>query len=50
VTTRRNFLGVTPGARAGLAFVGCDLLAASLARRREVVVNGTAMKLLRIQG
>src|SRR5687768_160281 len=48
VTTRRDFLGVTAGALAGLAFVGCDLLAASparaQARRREVVVNGRRAK------
>ena len=48
MTTRRDFLGVTAGALAGLAFVGCDLLAAAPAgaqtRRREVVVSGRRAK------
>ena len=41
MTTRREFLGTTAGALAGLAFVGCDLLAAApalaQAQRRQVV-------------
>jgi aminocarboxymuconate-semialdehyde decarboxylase len=45
MTTRRAFLG---SAVAGLAFVGCDFLAAAparaQARRREVVVNGRRVK------
>jgi aminocarboxymuconate-semialdehyde decarboxylase len=45
MTNRREFLQTTgAGALAGLAFVGCELMAASparaQARRREVVVNG----------
>jgi aminocarboxymuconate-semialdehyde decarboxylase len=48
MTTRREFLGTTAGALAGLAFVGCDLLAAAparaQARRREVVVSGRRVK------
>jgi aminocarboxymuconate-semialdehyde decarboxylase len=48
VGTRREFLQTTTGALAGLAFVGCDLLAAAparaQARRREVVVNGKRIK------
>ena len=48
MTTRRDFLQTTAGALAGLAFVGCDLLAASTARaqgrRREVMVSGTRVK------
>jgi aminocarboxymuconate-semialdehyde decarboxylase len=46
MTTRREFLATT--ALAGLAFVGCDLLAGRPARaqgrRREVVVGGTRVK------
>ena len=48
MTTRREFLGTTAGALAGLAFVGCDLLAAApahaQARRRDVVVSGRRVK------
>ena len=48
MTTRREFLGTTAGTLAGLAFVGCDLLAAAPARaqtrRREVVVSGRRVK------
>ena len=47
-TTRREFLHTTAGALAGLAFVGCDLMAATPARaqtrRREVAVNGKRVK------
>ena len=46
--TRREFLHIGAGALAGLAFVGCDLMAAgparAQARRREVVVNGKRAK------
>ena len=46
-TTRRKFLQTT-GALAGLAFVGCELMAAAPARaqtrRREVVVGGKRVK------
>src|SRR2546423_13519147 len=48
MTTRRDFLQTTAGALAGIAFVGCDVLAAAPARaqgrRREVVVNGKRAK------
>ncbi len=45
MTTRRDMLRTTAGALAGLAFVGCDLLAArAQTRRREVVVNGRRAK------
>ena len=48
--TRREFLGTTAGALAGLAFVGCDLLAAVPARaqaqRRQVVVSGKRAKVV----
>src|SRR5712664_3045963 len=48
MTTRREFLGTTAGALAGIAFVGCDLLAApparAQARRREVMVGGRRVK------
>ena len=48
MTTRREFLQVGAGALAGLAFVGCDLMAArparAQARRREVVVAGRRAK------
>src|SRR6185369_2667662 len=48
MTTRREFLQIGAGALAGIAFVGCDLLAAAparaQARRREVVVNGRRVK------
>src|SRR5881628_1833491 len=47
-TTRREFLQTTGGALAGLAFVGCELMAAAparaQARRREVVVSGRRVK------
>ncbi len=50
MTTRREFLGTTAGALAGLAFVGCDLLAAAPARaqaqRRQVVVSGKRAKVV----
>jgi aminocarboxymuconate-semialdehyde decarboxylase len=50
MTTRREFLGATAGALAGIAFVGCDLLAAAPARaqapRRHVVVNGKRAKVV----
>ena len=50
MTTRREFLGGTAGALAGLVFVGCDLLAAAPARaqaqRRQVVVNGKRAKVV----
>lgn len=42
MTTRRDFLQIGAGALAGLAFAGCDLMAAAPARahaqRREVVI------------
>src|SRR2546427_216476 len=50
MTTRRNFIRNSAGAMAGIAFVGCDLLAARDAqaqpagRRREVVVSGRRVK------
>ena len=48
MTTRRDFLGIGGGALAGLAFVGCHLMAAAparaQARRREVLVNGRRAK------
>jgi aminocarboxymuconate-semialdehyde decarboxylase len=48
MSTRREFLQTATGTLAGLAFVGCDLMAASparaQARRREVVVNGKRAK------
>ena len=48
MSTRREFLQTTAGALGGLAFVGCDLMAAApaqaQARRREVVVNGKRVK------
>src|SRR6059058_682865 len=47
-TTRREFLLTTSGALAGLAFVGCELMAAAPARaqalRREVVVSGRRVR------
>jgi aminocarboxymuconate-semialdehyde decarboxylase len=50
MTTRREFLGTAAGTLAGLAFVGCDLLAAAPARaqgpRRQVVVNGKRAKVV----
>ncbi|TMH53585.1 MAG: hypothetical protein E6H62_10485, partial [Betaproteobacteria bacterium] len=48
--TRRDFILNSAGAMAGIAFVGCDLLAARDAqaqparRRREVVVSGRRVK------
>ena len=50
MTTRREFLEATAGALAGIAFVGCDLMAAAAApaqaqaRRREVMVGGKRVK------
>jgi aminocarboxymuconate-semialdehyde decarboxylase len=48
MTTRREFLEIGAGALAGVAFVGCDLMAAPPARaqapRREVLVNGRRVK------
>src|SRR6266516_1309349 len=50
MTTRRDFIRNSAGAMAGIAFVGCDLLAARDAqaqaarRRREVVVSGRRVK------
>jgi aminocarboxymuconate-semialdehyde decarboxylase len=48
MTTRRGFLAGTAGAIVGLAFVGCDLLAARPARaqatRRQVMVGGKRVK------
>src|SRR5437763_4966919 len=48
MNTRREFLGTTAGALAGIAFVGCYLLAAAparaQARRREVMVGGRRVK------
>ena len=48
MNTRREFIEESAGAMAGIAFVGCDLLAAAparaQARRREVVVNGRRVK------
>jgi len=50
LATRREFIRNTAGAMAGIAFVGCDLLAARNAqaqsgrRRREVVVSGRRVK------
>src|SRR3989442_13515502 len=50
MTTRREFLGTTAGALAGLAFVGCDLLTATPAlaqtQRRQVVVSGKRAKVV----
>ena len=48
MTTRREFVGTTVGALAGLVFVGCDLLAArpvrAQGRRRETIVGGKRVK------
>src|SRR5213596_534756 len=50
MTTRRDFIRNSAGAMAGMAFVGCDLLAARDAqaqaggRRRELVVSGRRVK------
>jgi aminocarboxymuconate-semialdehyde decarboxylase len=50
MTNRREFLGSGAGALAGLAFVGCDLLAArpagAQARRRETIVSGRRAKVI----
>ena len=50
MTTRRDFLGTSAGALAGIVFVGCDLLAATPASaqtpRRQVVVNGKRAKVV----
>ena len=50
MTTRREFLGTTAGALAGVAFVGCDLLTAraarAQARRRETVIAGKRLKVV----
>src|SRR5467141_1741307 len=50
MTTRRDFIRSSAGAVAGVAFVGCELLAArgaqaqAGARRREIVVSGRRVK------
>src|SRR5437660_9840623 len=50
MTTRRDFIRNSAGAMAGIAFVGCDLLAArdsraqAGGRRRVVVVSGRRVK------
>jgi len=50
MTTRREFLGSTAGTLAGLAFVGCDLLAARPARaqggRRQTMIAGKRVKVI----
>jgi aminocarboxymuconate-semialdehyde decarboxylase len=50
MTTRRQFVGTTAGALAGLAFVGCDLLAARPASaqgsRRATMVAGKQVKVI----
>jgi predicted TIM-barrel fold metal-dependent hydrolase len=50
MTNRREFLGSSAGALAGLAFVGCDLLASrragAQAARRETVVSGRRAKII----
>ena len=50
--TRREFVETAAGAVAGLAFVGCDLMAPAAAqaqpRRREFVVNGRRAKVVDI--
>ncbi|HEV2976496.1 MAG TPA: amidohydrolase family protein [Casimicrobiaceae bacterium] len=50
MSTRRKFIGRTAGALAGIAFVGCDLLAAAPAcaqgRRRETTVAGKRVKVV----
>jgi aminocarboxymuconate-semialdehyde decarboxylase len=52
MTTRRDFLGTTASALAGLVFVECGMFAAPLAKaqagRREVVVNGKRVKTVNI--
>src|SRR5205809_338731 len=48
MTSRRAFLQSSAGSLAGIAFVGCDLMAAApaqaQARRREVMVGGKRVK------
>src|SRR5262249_56135373 len=50
MTTRREVLGTTAGVVAGLAFVGCDLLAARPARaqggRRQTTIGGKRVKVI----
>jgi aminocarboxymuconate-semialdehyde decarboxylase len=50
MTNRREFLGSSAGTLAGLAFVGCDLLASRSAgtqgRRRETIVSGRRAKVI----
>jgi aminocarboxymuconate-semialdehyde decarboxylase len=50
MTNRREFLGSSAGALAGLAFVGCDLLASRPAgaqgARRQTVVSGKRAKVI----
>jgi aminocarboxymuconate-semialdehyde decarboxylase len=50
MTDRREFLGSAAGALAGLAFVGCDLLASrpagAQAGRRETIVSGRRVKVI----
>lgn len=50
MTTRRGFLATTGGAVAGIAFVGCDLLATAPARaqasRRATMVAGKRVKVV----
>ena len=50
MTNRREFLASTAGTLAGLAFVGCDLLASrsagAQARRRETIVSGRRAKVI----
>ena len=50
MSTRREFLGSAAGTLAGLAFVGCDLLASrparAQARKREIVVSGKRAKVV----
>jgi hypothetical protein len=40
MTTRREFLQLGAGALAGIAFVGCDLLAATPARAQAAPRSG----------
>jgi aminocarboxymuconate-semialdehyde decarboxylase len=50
MTNRREFIGSTAGTLAGLAFVGCDLLASrsagAQAQRRETIVSGRRAKVI----
>jgi aminocarboxymuconate-semialdehyde decarboxylase len=52
MTTRRDFLGTTASALAGLVFVECGMFAAPLVKaqpaRREVVMNGKRVKTVNI--